>query len=94
MGVDEAGRRPPSRHPAEAVRLGVGHRRETRTVLLHLPFCAFCRRAMVSPTSPGETHPYFDLAPGESPPSCTPGHHHEAVIWADVKDEDAGLDLP
>jgi hypothetical protein len=59
-----------------------------------LPFCRFCRRAMVSPSSPGESRPYFDLASGEQAPACAPGHRHEAVIWAAVREEDAGLDLP
>ncbi|WP_333745635.1 hypothetical protein [Streptomyces sp. IBSBF 2950] len=59
-----------------------------------LPFCAFCRRALVSPSSPGETEPYFDLEPGEEPPPCAPGHNHETVIWADVAEADAGCDLP
>lgn len=59
-----------------------------------LPFCKFCRRAMVSPCSPGESQPYFDLGPGEALPPCTPGHRHEMVIWARVREEDAGLDLP
>lgn len=59
-----------------------------------LPFCAFCRRALVSPSSPGETGPHFDLEPGEEPPPCVPGHDHEDVIWADVAEEDAGYDLP
>ncbi|WP_158697918.1 hypothetical protein [Streptomyces prunicolor] len=59
-----------------------------------LPFCKFCRRALVSPSSPGESEPYFDLAPGEQAPPCAPGHDHEAVIWADVAEEDAGCELP
>ena len=49
---------------------------------------------MVSPSSPGETEPYFDLAPGEEAPACMPGHRHEAVTWAEVAEEHAGLDLP
>lgn len=59
-----------------------------------LPFCQFCGRALVSPASPGETEPYFDLAPGEEAPACVPGHRHEVVTWAEVAEEDAGLDLP
>ncbi|MFD9038730.1 hypothetical protein [Streptomyces bottropensis] len=48
----------------------------------------------MSPSSPGETEPYFDLEPGEEPPPCAPGHSHETVTWADVDEEDAGCDLP
>ncbi|MFJ8676844.1 hypothetical protein [Streptomyces sp. NPDC093589] len=59
-----------------------------------LPFCHFCRGAMVSPASPGKGAPYFDVAPGEHAPPCAPGHDHEAVIWAAVAEEDAGCDLP
>lgn len=61
-------------------------------VSITLPFCQFCHRAMVSPASPGETEPYFDL--DEPVPPCVPGRNHEAVTWASVNEEDAGLDLP
>jgi hypothetical protein len=60
---------------------------------IRLPFCKHCRAALVSPCSPGETEPYFDLAPGEPVPDCEPGKTH-AVIWAAVREEDMGLPLP
>ncbi|MET8859622.1 hypothetical protein [Streptomyces sp. NPDC004579] len=58
-----------------------------------LPFCKNCRLALVSPSSPGETRPYFDLGPGETTPPCAPGERH-TVIWAKVREEDQGLPLP
>lgn len=61
---------------------------------IELPFCAHCRKAMVSPCSPGQGQPYFDLAPGEPVPDCVPGHAHEEVMWASVPEEDSGADLP
>ncbi|MDW4912609.1 hypothetical protein [Streptomyces californicus] len=60
---------------------------------IELPFCAHCRKAMVSPCSPGQSEPYFDLAPGEPVPDCVPGHDHEEVVWASVPEEDSGADL-
>lgn len=47
-----------------------------------MPWCQHCGRPMTTPSSPGETEPYFDVAIGHEPPSCRSGHtHHPVYVW-------------